>query len=150
MSASYVVRYGVLEVLTSITELELEVLRLLKDGEKTPREISKILDKSDSQVLHVLRSLKDKGIVTSEKGEGRSVYYRIKEELSWIKDMIECVDMLSELDNKFVMSILSNSRLTAWQKEQAIKYYYKKRDEQLKKWFEETVQKVLEDAKRMR
>lgn len=142
MGISYVLRYGVLDALTSITELELEILRLLKDGEKTPREISKILGKADSQILHILKSLKDKGIVTSRKGKGRTVYYAIKEDLSWISLAIECLDVLTYYDNKVIQEFLSDKRLSDEQKRLAITRYFELREKALKELLQKSYEQI--------
>ena len=142
MSASYVLRYIIPDILTSLTDSELRVLKVLKNGKQTPRNISKILGKSDSQILHILRSLKDKGIVTSESGEGRRVYYVIKEEYAWIGLAVECLDVLTEYDNKVIEEFLSDNRLSDEQKKLAIMRYFKLRDEGLKKLLQESYEKT--------
>jgi len=55
---------------------EITILNLLKNHKKLrPREISRLLDKSDPQVMHALLRLKKKGYITSEAGHGRTIYY---------------------------------------------------------------------------
>jgi len=145
--SDYILRYDISNAISSLTDLELAVLRVLKNGKQTPRNIAKTLDKSDPQIMHILRSLKVKGIITSESGEGRRVYYKIKDENAWIALAIEFVDLLNEYDNRIIKQFLSDKSLNEEQKKLAIMKYFELREKMLPIYFSTVAKNILEELK---
>lgn len=58
----------------SLTDFEVSIVQALKDGDFSPNELAKKLDKQVPQVLRYLKGLEERGIVISEKlGKERMV-----------------------------------------------------------------------------
>jgi len=92
-------------------QTRLEILELLKNGEKTSEEIQEALHKTQSTISLQLKKLTDENLITFEKKKEEKVgmnYYRVKHDyifkiLSYIQSFVislqkDKVDKLLELD----------------------------------------------------
>ena len=88
-------------------QTRLDIINLLKNGEKTSEDIQNALDKSQSTISQHLKKLTDEDLILFEK-RGNVKYYRIKDEyifklLSFIQSFVitlqkEKLKGLSEYD----------------------------------------------------
>lgn len=100
-----------LKILSDQTRLD--ILELLKNGEKTSKEIQKVLKKSQSTISQHLKKLHDEDLISIEEKENLN-YYKIKYQyifkiLSFVQSFIitlqkEKIRKLSELDIQDTLS----------------------------------------------
>lgn len=69
-----------------------EILRILKDGQKTAGEIAAHFDATGATISHHLSILKQAGLISDEK-RGKYIYYELnlsvlEEILSWVTGMM--------------------------------------------------------------
>jgi len=86
-------------------QTRLDILKHLKDGEKTSKEIRKLLNKSHSTITQHLKSLLDKGVITFIKKEVPTGRTEMPKEVMHysIKDP-KIFDVLTKIQS-FVVSI---------------------------------------------
>lgn len=128
-----------------------EVLAVLCENPKSAtKEISQRLNKPYQQIARDLKSLEQKGIVSSEMGRRRTRYFVIKEEYLGIVLSMVVGEYIQTAYESQIKRILSDNTLTSEQKEMAIQKFDKEVEEKLPKYLGGIMKEAIEHARELR